>query len=98
MAVNVLYFIDDLDALFARIKPWFKAEGRCVFGIRPNHTLEALRFDEFGHHLRTPEEIGNTMQAHGFTDISITEYEEGEARLGELKFPSGSIIIKGSAM
>lgn len=96
MAVNVLYFIDDLDALLARIRPWFKPDGRCVFGIRPAHTLKTLRFDEFGYHIRSPEEIGNAMQEHGFAEIDITQYDEGEGSLGDLRFPNGSIIIKAS--
>ena len=96
MAVNVLYFIDDLDGLLARIKPWFKPNGRCVFGIRPAHTLETLRFHEFGYHIRSPEEIGNAMREHGFGGITITQYNEGEGSLGDIRFPNGSIIIKAS--
>jgi len=97
MAVNVLYFIDDLDKLLARIRPWFKPNGRCVFGIRPSRTLESLRFHEFGHHIRSPEEIEGALRTHGFDEISITHYDEGEAHLGELTFPSGSIIIRAVA-
>jgi len=97
MAVNVLYFIDDLNKLLAEIRPWFKPNGRCVFGIRPARTLESLRFHEFGYHIRSPEEINDALQAHGFSDISITSYDEGEGTLGDITFPSGSIIIKALA-
>jgi precorrin-6B methylase 2 len=96
MAVNVLYFIDDLDGLLARIKPWFKPGGRCVFGIRPAQTLESLRFDEFGYHIRSPEDIGNAMRKQGFSEVAITEYDEGVGSLGEITFPNGSIIIRAS--
>ena len=94
MAVNVLYFIDDLNELLAQIRPWFKPSGRCVFGIRPARTLESLRFQEFGHHIRSPEEIEDALQTYGFGEISVTHYDEGEGRLGDISFPNGSIIIK----
>jgi len=96
MAVNVLYFVEDLDGLLARIRPWFKPHGRCVFGIRPARTLESLRFHDFGYHIRSPEEIIDAMQAQGFGEISMTHYDEGEGRLGDIAFPNGSIIIKAS--
>jgi len=96
MAVNVLYFVDDLDGLLTRIRPWFQPQGRCVFGIRPARTLESLRFHDFGYHIRSPEEIKEAMKAHGFGEISMTHYDEGEGRLGDITFPNGSIIIKAS--
>ncbi len=96
-AVNVLYFVDDLDALLDRIRPWFRPGGRCVFGIRPAMTLKSLRFHEFGYHIRPPEEIENAMRAHGFREIASTHYDDGEGRLGEIIFPNGSIIIKANA-
>lgn len=96
-AVNVLYFVGDLDALLGRIRPWFRPGGRCVFGIRPAITLKSLRFHEFGYHIRPPEEIENAMRAHGFREIASTHYDDGEGRLGEITFPNGSIIIKANA-
>jgi arsenite methyltransferase len=97
MAVNVLYFIDDLNQLLAHVRPWFKPNGRCVFGIRPARTLESLRFHEFGHHIRSPEEIESALLAHGFGEISIKNYDEGEGFLGDISFPNGSIIIRAFA-
>lgn len=97
MAVNVLYFIDDLNELLAQIRPWFKPNGRCIFGIRPARTLESLRFHEFGHHIRPPEEIEDALLAHGFSEISITHYDEGVGFLGDISFPNGSTIIKALA-
>lgn len=96
-AVNVLYFVDDLDALLGRIRPWFRPGGRCVFGIRPAITLKSLRFHEFGYHIRPPEEIENAMRAHGFREIASTHCDDGEGRLGKITFPNGSIIIKANA-
>ena len=94
MAVNVLYFVDDLDGLLARIRPWFRSGGRCVFGIRPSSTLKSFHFHEFGYHIRSNKEIEYAMSAHGFDEISFTQYDEGEGRLGDITFPNGSIIIK----
>jgi precorrin-6B methylase 2 len=97
MAVNVLYFIDDLNQLLTHIRPWFKPNGRCVFGIRPASTLESLRFHEFGRHIRSPEEIEGALQTHGFSEISIEYYDEGKGLLGDISFPNGSIIIMAVA-
>ncbi len=97
MAVNVLYFIDDLDRLLAEIKPWFRSKGRCVFGIRPERTLKALHFHEFGFHIRSPEEIEVIMRKYDFGEIDVTHYDEGEGRLGDISFPNGTIIIKATA-
>ncbi len=94
IAVNVLYFIDDLNALLTHIRPWFKPKSRCVFGIRPVRTLESLRFHELGHQIRSPEEIEDAMRTQGFGEILITHYDEGEGKLGDISFPNGSIIIK----
>jgi arsenite methyltransferase len=96
MAVNVLYFVDDLDSLLAQIRPWFKPNGRCVFGIRPKRTLEALRFHEFGYHIRSPEEIEDVMRTHDFGEIETKHYDEGEGSLGDITFPNGTIIIKAT--
>jgi len=96
MAVNVLYFINDLDRLLAQIRPWFKPNARCVFGIRPEGTLKALNFHEFGFRIRSPEEIESVMQKYDFDEIDITQYDEGEGSLGDITFPNGSIIIKAT--
>lgn len=97
MAVNVLYFVDDLDGLLKRIRPWFRQGGRCVFAIRPERTLNHIGLQDHGFRIRSPEEIVSAMQPYGFGDISITEFDEGEGQLGELAFPNGSIIIKAIA-
>ena len=94
IAVNVLYFIEDLESLFSQIRPWLKPMGRCVLGIRPVRTLESLRFHDFGHHIRSPEVISSLLQKSGFADISVTYHDEGEGSLGDITFPNGSIIIK----
>ena len=94
--VNVLYFIEDIEELFKRIKPWFKSRGRCVFGIRPVDTLKSLRFHEFGHFVREPQEIKNALKFSGFKDVSVIDFDEGEGRLGDISFPNGSIIIKAT--
>ena len=42
VAINLLYFIDDLSAFFNRIKQWLKPNGRVIFGIRSPEVLSAL--------------------------------------------------------
>lgn len=96
-AVNVLYFVDDLDALLGRIRPWFQPGGRCVFGIRPSKTLKAFKFHEFGYHIRPVAEIEGALRTHGFAEVDSTEYDDGEGRLGDITFPNGTIVIKATA-
>lgn len=95
-AVNVLYFVDDLDALLGRIRPWFQPGGRCIFGIRPAKTLKALKFHEFGYHIRPVAEIEDALCTHGFAEVDSTEYDDGEGRLGDITFPNGTIIVKAT--
>lgn len=69
MAVNVLYFIDDIDAFFKKLLTWLKPGARVVFGVRSQRTLEALPFTRFGFHIRSQEEIIEKLAANGFLQM-----------------------------
>ena len=47
MAVNVLYFIENLDEFFSKIKNWLKPGSRAVFGIRSEHSLNNMPFTQY---------------------------------------------------
>lgn len=96
MAVNVLYFIDDLPGLLRHIRPWFREGARCVFGVRPEETLRFFQFDTMGFHVRAPEQITEAMLDCGFKNVSVTHHKEDDGLLGDQAFPNGTVIIAGS--
>lgn len=79
MAVNVLYFIDDLDAFFAKIFTWLKPGARAVFGVRAQSTLEALPFARFGFHIRSLEAIIEKLNATGFAQVQSEYFVENKS-------------------
>ena len=95
-AVNVLYFIDNLDECFQQIKSWMKPGSRVVFGVRSDHALKNLPFVEYGFNVRSPDEIKDYMRYNGFSDIDSIYHDEGTVLLGEMALPVDSVIIKGS--
>lgn len=94
MAINLLYFIDDLPDLFGQIASWLKPAGRAVFGIRSADALKAMPFTQFGFRLREIEEIEAALRGSGFADVSSSYRDEGTTRLGELEIPVDSIVIE----
>ncbi|MDH5392000.1 MAG: class I SAM-dependent methyltransferase [Gammaproteobacteria bacterium] len=95
IAVNLLYFIDDLHALFQLLKTWMKPGGRVVFGVRSDKSLNSLPFVHYKFNVRTPEEMMKIMRSNGFTDVDCSYYDEGEMMLGEISLTVDSVIIHG---
>jgi len=96
LAVNVLYFIDDLPAFFAHIKQWLKSNGRAVFGVRSPETLNAIPFTQYGFNIRTIENMKKAMTEAGFKDVEFTQYDEGMSSFEDIEVPIDSVIIKGT--
>lgn len=97
MAVNVLYFIEDIPALFTTISRWLKPGARVVFGVRSPQSLEGMPFTRFGFRIRSLEEITEGLQANGFGGVESAYFDEGTAKLGDLEIPVDSLIIKAIA-
>ena len=95
MAVNVLYFIEDLDHLFNRIAGWLKPGGLVAFGIRSEYALKAMPFTRYGFRIRPLETLIHALSRAGFMDVSVQYHDEGEGALGELTFPIDSLILRG---
>lgn len=94
MAVNLLYFIDDLPDLFGQIANWLKADGRAVFGIRSPESLNAMPFTQYGFQIRSLEEVEAALRKAGFANIASAYHDEGTTMLGELEIPVDSIVIE----
>ena len=94
-AVNVLYFIEDLDELFQQISGWMKPGSRVVFGVRSDHSLNSLPFIEYEFNVRSPDSIKECMRDNGFSDVDSSYYDEGTVMLGDLPLPVDSVIISG---
>jgi SAM-dependent methyltransferase len=62
MAINLLYFIDDLADLFGQIANWLKPNGRAVFGVRSADSLNAMPFTQYGFWVRPLEEIETALR------------------------------------
>lgn len=97
IAVNVLYFIDDIDALFAKILSWLKPGARVVFGVRAQRTLEALPFTRYGFHIRAQEEIIAKLTANGFAQVAANYFAETSGNFGE-EAAMDFLIIKAVAV
>lgn len=95
MAVNLLYFIENIDELFSLITQWMKSGARSVFGIRSEQSLNSLPFTQYGFNVRSADEIKECMRNNGFSDVESTYYDEGTVMLGDLPLPVDSIIIRG---
>ena len=96
MAVNVLYFIEDLDKLLSRIASWIKPNGRVIFGIRSEKSLKDLPFTQYGFNIRSLDLVKEHMRQQGFKDVESSYYDEGTVSLGEFELPVDTIIIKGT--
>lgn len=75
--VNIIYFIDDINALFALFDRWLKPGGRVALGMRTADTMKALSFTQHGFKLHEKEEIENAMIAVGWR-LAGSEYFEQE--------------------
>lgn len=96
MAVNVLYFIEDLLSFFKKIIGWMKHGGRAVFGVRSDKTLKNLPFTQYGFNIRSTGEIKLLMEKAGFCSVESFAYKEGTVPFGDIMIPVDSVIIVGN--
>ena len=95
MAVNLLYFIEDLEALFKQLKTWMKPGARVVFGVRSEKSLNSLPFVHYKFNVRTADEIVDIMNSNGFNEVDYSYHDEGEVMLGDIPLLVDSVIIHG---
>ncbi len=97
IAVNLVYFVDDIGALFKKISHWLKPGARAIFGVRSAQSLKGMPFTRYGFHIRSLEEITERLKASGFGEVDSRYFDEGTSKLGDLKIPVDSLIIKAVA-
>ncbi len=97
MAVNVLYFIDDISTFLTRVASWLKPGGRAIFGIRSSESMKKMPFASYGFRIRTLNEIVDQLNANGFGGVDSVFYDEGTSKLGELDIPMDCLIIRALA-
>ncbi len=84
IAVNVLYFIKDLDLFFKSIKINIKESGLVVFGLRTQKTLNNIPISKFNFISRSEDSILDMLKGHGFKEIKkflFTEKERAERQV-----------------
>lgn len=94
IAINVLYFIEDLTSFLAKIATWLRPGGRIVFGVRPDISLKKMPFTRFEFNLRPLEEITEELQSNGFSDVESLYFDEGTTTAAGIEVPLDSQIIK----
>ena len=95
IAINVLYFIEDLISFFKQLLSWVKPRGRVVFGVRSDRALNNLPFAQYGFNIRSTDEIEMLMEQAGFVSITSSVYDEGMTPFGDVDIPVDSVIIVG---
>ena len=95
VAINVIYFIDDLDAFFKKIYSWQRKGGCISIGVRSKECLEKIPLTKNGFIIRSTEEIMGSMLAAGFRDIKIDQKIEGERRLSDQTFEVECLVLSG---
>lgn len=95
IAVNVLYFIEDLATFFKQIFLWIKPGGRVAFGIRSEVTLRNLPFTQYGFNIRTTSEIKSVMAESGFSSVTSFDHDEGVTSFQDIDIPEATVVIIG---
>ena len=95
LAVNILYFIDDLIPFFKKIITWMKSDGTAVFGIRPDTVLKDLPFTQYGFNIRSTVDIKSLMETAGFVSIESFVQEGDMFPYEDRMIPVDSVIIVG---
>jgi ubiquinone/menaquinone biosynthesis C-methylase UbiE len=98
IAINVLYFIEDLITFFKQLLSWMKLGGRVAFGIRSDKALNNLPFTQYGFNVRSTDEVEMLMDQAGFVSIESSVYDEGMTPFGDIDIPVDSVIIVGKKL
>jgi arsenite methyltransferase len=96
MAVNVVYFFEDLDAFVGRCCEWLRPGGRAAIGLRSLQAMTALPISKHGFHLRSLDELLRALHRAGFNSVQARYFNEGTTNLGDLTISVDSIIVSAT--
>ena len=94
LAVNVIYFIDNLESFLKNIYSWLKPGGRFVIGVRSEKSLKKMPFTHINFIIRTQEEIIKEIKKAGYINIETQYHDEGVNQFGDVEIPIDTLIIK----
>jgi SAM-dependent methyltransferase len=94
LAVNVVYFFDDLTRFTACCFEWLRPGGRLVIGQRSVSALEKFPPAEYGFHVRPLDRLLHSLHAAGFAAIEARYFGEGITTLGDLTLEVDSIVVR----
>jgi 2-polyprenyl-3-methyl-5-hydroxy-6-metoxy-1,4-benzoquinol methylase len=96
LAVNVVYFFDDLDAFARRCHEWLRRDGRAVIGLRSMPAMAGLPFVGHGFNIRPLDELLRALHAAKFGSVQARFFDEGTTSLGDLTIAVDSIIVSAT--
>jgi predicted TPR repeat methyltransferase len=96
MAVNVLYFMEDLVAFAARCGQWLRPAGRAIFGVRSQQAIAATPLAEHGFHARSVDEVFRALAGAGFASIEAKFFDEGIVALDDYEIEVDTIIVSAT--
>lgn len=94
LAINVLYFIDDIGMFFRKNYDFLKSRGRMVIAIRSSDSLQEMPFTQFSFKIRSLDLIKHELRDAGFINVESDYFNEGVTQFENLKLPIDSLIIR----
>ncbi|MBV7434211.1 methyltransferase domain-containing protein [Cardiobacteriaceae bacterium TAE3-ERU3] len=80
LAVNLIYFFDDLAAITDEYARVLKPGGRIAIAFKDKATLQSAPIELNGLNLYQPQELQAAMESSGFDDIAVTSHSEDVLR------------------
>ncbi len=96
--INTIYFWEDATAILAELKRVLKKNGTLIISLRPKHLMQNYPFTKYGFTLFAKADVGQLLEANGFTIVKAIEKPEPDFDLnGEIiKMESLVIVASGS--
>ncbi|MGF1511312.1 MAG: class I SAM-dependent methyltransferase [Myxococcota bacterium] len=96
LAVNVVYFIDDLDSFLGRVAAWLRPGGMCVLGVRSREVLCQLPFTRFGFRIRSLDTYLTALGRAGFREIAAFYEDEGPTDFDGMQFSLDAVVVRAT--
>lgn len=93
LAVNLIYFIEDGAAFFAKLYDWLAPGGRAVIGVRSSGVLKKMPVTAFGFIIRTEQEIAGLLRDAGFAKVESAYHDEGTVTFKDMELAIDSVIF-----